>query len=118
MKVYADVFPAIIAIAPPNSLEAEQKFSALGEAPNGTRRLDRCRVVVVNESILIAVDSPEGVKLVFQEKFISYNKKEKDHTVVTSLGKTVVFRKDDNCGCGSRLRSWSPYGDMIMANDD
>lgn len=118
MNVHADVFPARIAIAPPNSLNESDVFTPTGVAPEGTRRLDRCRVVLVNDQILIAVDSPEGPTLVFQEKTVSRNKEGKIYTVKTINGKTVSFAKDDACGCGSRLRSWAPYGNILMANDD
>jgi hypothetical protein len=62
---------------------------------------------------MIGLDSPEGPKLVFQEKYVSHKKEGKHHIVQTIEGKTLIFRKDDNCGCGSRLRSWQPYGSIV-----
>lgn len=118
MKVSADVFPAIVAIAPSDSLEDISSFSPRGRAPNGTRRLDRCRVVVFNEKIVIGVDTPEGPQLVFREEILSYSKEDKLHYVKTVTGKVLVFKKDDNCGCGSRLRSWIPYGNSMMASNE
>lgn len=115
MSVKADVFPARIAIAPSNSLEDESTFTALSPAQNGVRKLDRCRVVVMNDKILIAVDSPEGPKLVFRESITSFVKEDRLFRVQTETGKIVAFQKDKNCGCGSRLRSWSPYGNILEA---
>jgi hypothetical protein len=113
MKVHADVFPAAIAIAPPGLEIDFDNFGPRGGGPEGTRRLDRCRIVVVNDRIMIGLDSPEGPKLVFQEKYVSHKKEGKHHIVQTIEGKTLIFRKDDNCGCGSRLRSWQPYGSIV-----
>ena len=118
MKVAADVFPALIAIAPPGSLEDKSTFTPRGQAPDGTRRLDRCRVVVFNDKIVIGVDSPEGPQLVFREEVVSYSKEDTLHYAETVSGKILVFKKDNNCGCGSRLRSWMPYGDIMMATNE
>lgn len=115
MNAKADVFPARVAIAPPDSLEDESTFTALAPLKNGVRKLDRCRVVVMNGKILIAVDSPEGPKLVFRESITSMIKEDKLFRVKTETGKTIAFQKDRNCGCGSRLRSWSPYGNILEA---
>lgn len=113
MKIVADVFPAAVAIAPSGAEIDFDNFGPRGGGPQGTRRLDRCRIVLVNDRIMIAVDSPEGPTLVFQEKYVLHQKKEKLHIVETLDGKVMVFRKDDNCGCGSRLRSWQPYGNIV-----
>lgn len=113
MKVHADVFPAAVAIAPPGSEVDFDNFGPRGGGPQGTRRLDRCRIIVVNDRVMIGLDSPEGPQLVFQEKYVSYDKQDKLHMVQTIEGKIMVFRKDDNCGCGSRLRSWQPYGSIV-----
>jgi hypothetical protein len=118
MNVKADVFPAVIALAEPGSLENYMELTPKGAAPKGTRRLDRCRVVVFNDMLMVAIDSPEGAKLVFREACHSYIKDDqKIHRVITESGKIVSFRKDDNCGCGSRLRTWNPYGHILMAMD-
>ena len=118
MKVQADVFPAVVALAEPDSMEDIRELMPKGDAPKGTRRLDRCRVAVFNDQVLIAVDSPSGPNLVFKEAITFYEKFEKIHRVITETGKLIAFKKDDNCGCGSRLRSWSPYGSTLVAQGD
>ncbi len=111
MNIKTDVFPARLAIAPTGSLPEGQPFTVLSPSFDGLRRLDRCRVVLIDNFILIAIDSPEGPKLVFKEEVASYSKEEKNHKVLTKENKTLVFTKDKNCSCGSRLRSWSPWKD-------
>jgi hypothetical protein len=118
VKVQADVFPAVVALAEPDSMEDIRELMPKGAAPKGTRRLDRCRVAVFNDQVLIAVDSPSGPNLVFKEAITFYEKFEKIHRVITETGKLIAFKKDDNCGCGSRLRSWSPYGSTLVAQGD
>jgi hypothetical protein len=118
VKVQADVFPAVVALAEPDSMKDIRELMPKGAAPKGTRRLDRCRVAVFNDQVLIAVDSPSGPNLVFKEAITFYEKFEKIHRVITETGKLIAFKKDDNCGCGSRLRSWSPYGSTLVAQGD
>ncbi len=109
MRSLADVFPAVAWIAPPNTV-AVSDFATSGPSPEGTRKIDRVRVVLLGNNILIAQDSPEGPKLVFREGFTARLVNGKTTTIKTDTGKTIAFTKDDNCGCGSRLRTWNPYG--------
>jgi hypothetical protein len=118
VRVQADVFPAVVALAEPDSMEDIRELMPKGAAPKGTRRLDRCRVAVFNDQVLIAVDSPSGPNLVFKEAITFYEKFEKIHRVITETGKLIAFKKDDNCGCGSRLRSWNPYGSIITVGGE
>ena len=109
----ADVFPALVALATPGSLEDINELFPKGASPIGTRHLDRCRAILLNNKLLIAVDSPEGANVVFNEPYISHSKIDRIHRVTTESGKLIAFKKDENCGCGSRLRSWNPYGSII-----
>jgi hypothetical protein len=113
----ADVFPAVIKIAPPGSFKTLEEFSKLDAYPQGTRRLDRCRVVVLGGTLLVAVDSPQGPELVFRDNvdgMISASKGTYD--IVTSSGKAMHVKKDTSCGCGSRLRTWDPYRGMMNSD--
>lgn len=106
-----DVFPAIVLIAPPDSIADFRTLSRRSERPANTRRVDRSRVAIVNDRIHVVVDSPEGPRLVFREQIVQYERTpDKTHHAVTAKGKILSFFKDENCGCGSRLRSWNPFG--------
>lgn len=118
MKKEIDVFPAIIRLAPAGSLENYTDLQPSGDAPRGTRRLDRCRAVVVGGVFMVAEDSPEGPKLVFRETTQDMSHEGKVSHILTSSGKIIVVKKDDNCGCGSRLRSWNPYGSFRTSSQD
>lgn len=116
--VKVDVFPAVFIVAPPKSLEDFSSLIFENDKPPETRRVDRCRVSLFNENIYVVVDDPEGFKIIFRERVTSYKKLNKQYNVLTETGKIAAFRKDDNCGCGSRLRSWSPFGNYVDSVED
>ncbi len=118
MRKEVDVFPAVIRLAPPNSLEDYTLLPPVGDAPQGTRRVDRCRAIVLDGTLVIAQDSPEGPQVIFRERVSEMQHDKKVTHLLTESGKIIVIRKDENCGCGSRLRSWNPYGSYMTSNQD
>jgi hypothetical protein len=118
MKIRADVFPAVATLADAGSLEDINELLPRGGAPKGSRKVDACRITLIDGLILIAVDSPTGPRLVFKEKVESYSKEEKIHRVKTETGKFIAFGKDNNCGCGSRLRTWNPYKNILTSQEN
>lgn len=118
MRKVVDVFPAVVKLAPPGSLSDITMLKTTGDTPQGTRKLDRCRVVILQDTLLIAEDSPEGPKVVFSEGISLMIQDIKTTHALTLSGKIIAFTKDENCGCGSRLRSWNPYGSFMNSNRD
>lgn len=118
MRKSVDVFPALIKLAPPGSLSDITMLKTTGDYPQGTRKLDRCRAVVIQSTLLIAEDSPEGPRIVFREEVELMVQDKKTTHILTVLGKIIAITRDDNCGCGSRLRSWNPYGSFITSEQD
>lgn len=115
-----DVFPAILYLAEPDSLQNYTELQMTGERPKGTRKVDRSRIAILDNTIFVAVDAPEGPKLVFKERLADYEKDENGTTyhALTVSGKILAFDKDHNCGCGSRLRSWNPFGGILNSTSD
>lgn len=113
-----DVFPAVFMVADADSLQNYTDLIFFQDKPESTRRVDRCRVAIFNKKIYVVVDTPEGFKVIFREELADYQKLEKQHNAITTTGKIIAFRKDDNCGCGSRLRSWSPFGNQVRSSED
>jgi hypothetical protein len=120
-----DLFPAIIFLAEPGSFDSSAAFSFTGPKPQRTRKVDRARVAIFNEALYIVVDSPEGPKIIFRERITDYTtgttgpaSNPRTHHATTESGKLAVFGKDLNCGCGSRLRSWSPFGATAYSTSD
>lgn len=115
MQIIHDIFPAHFVVTPANHLTDVQEL-----VPNPQQRdkkvfyVGTTRVVVTDEVVSVASDSPEGPQIIFQEKYDSIIQPSSDdpkkvYRVLLSSGKMIAFSKDENCGCGSRLRGWNPY---------
>jgi hypothetical protein len=118
MKILKDVFPAHLAVVAPNVLEDVYDLKS-SPATKDAYYLATTRVIVTDEVVVVAQDSPNGARIVFQEKyetFLPVNSAE-DSRVITVSGKMLAFKKDTNCGCGSRLRSWNPYKTITSMKD-
>lgn len=123
MKVLYDLFPAYLVVVPD---EHPTQASDLSSAPptKGSRQVATCRVIVTDSRIIVATDSPSGPLVVFNEAydpttgpFYKSPKRSMDSYITTRSGKRLAFKRDDDCGCGSRLRSWSPYRMTDSAKD-
>lgn len=119
MKIREDVFPAHVAVV---SEGFSDDVTVLRSSPptEGSRYVGTARVVVTDEAVFVAIDSNEGPIIVFREKYSEYlpsKDPKKDSRIVTISGKMLAFRKDTNCGCGSRLRGWNPYKTLNSIKD-
>lgn len=122
MSLKYDLFPAYVAILPPDDGTAIGDLSSGPPNPRHARHLDKARVIVYQNKIMIAIDSDQGPRIVFQETydtpyFIRSSSRDKDSFLTTTSGKKLAFRRNDACGCGSRLRSWNPYTTLHSKND-
>lgn len=119
-SIIADVFPATVALA---QADFEVPIEELTSAPPtpGTIQINTSRVVLSQTRIVIGKDAPGGPQIVFSEEIVpgSYHKSphSRDSFVTTVSGKKIAFRKDSSCGCGSRLRSWRPFGNTGSVKD-
>jgi hypothetical protein len=124
MQIVFDLFPARVFVAPQSDeLDAltYEELTVLSSAPH-SRRVDAVRVVITEATVMIAADSPSGPMLIFQEKYDpaslqTQKNRAKPSRLRTLSGKVIVFEKDENCGCGSRLRSWNPYRTVYSTKD-
>ncbi len=107
MRPIYDVFPADLCAAPADYVG---ELTPTTNADN-TFRVDTCRVVLTPTHVLVATDSPQGPQVVFREPYVTFDRAARPSetsTVTTESGKRLAFRKNETCGCGSRLRSWNP----------
>ena len=117
MKIDYDVFPAHASVASASYVGVLQAHPPT----DGTAYLQTSRVIIFSvedsQVILIAQDTPEGAQVVFQEKIAEFDLSEVQYFGTTVSGKRFAFKKDTNCGCGSRLRSWNPYKTLSSIKD-
>jgi len=119
VKILLDRFPCHLAAIGPGKIEDVTKLRSF-EPTAGSSYLEITRVVVTDETVMVAKDSPQGPQIVFRETyetFIPSEKSDEDSFVVTSSGKMLAFKKDRGCGCGSRLRGWNPYKTLNSSKD-
>jgi hypothetical protein len=124
MNITFDLFPARALVIPEQDSNADLNYEDLAyttPVPN-SRKVEAVRVILTEATIMIAGDSFNGPVLIFQEKYdpstLVLNKnRSKPGRVTTVNGKIIVFQKDENCGCGSKLRSWNPYRTVYSTKD-
>lgn len=122
MSVKHDVFPAFVAVLPAEDPTLLTDMTSGPLYPKQARQIITARVVVFNNRITIAIDGNDGPKVVFNQEidpssFIKAPKPSQDSFIQTTKGIKIAYRKDENCGCGSRLRSWNPYRILQSKND-
>jgi hypothetical protein len=121
MHIKYDVFPAHLAAASHDLLEDPLTLSSK-PTTEGAYYLQTTRVVLTESHVIVVQDSPQGAMIVFRETYTPENfhkgaNQEVDSIVVTTGGKVLAFKKDTNCGCGSRLRGWNPYKTLHSIKD-
>jgi hypothetical protein len=111
MQIIYDVFPAHFSIAAPDVYTDVHDMTS-SPPPANAFYLGTTRIILTEDEIIVAQDAAGGPQIMFKEKYVSFEKSQKvdqDSYVVTVNNKTIAFKKDTNCGCGSTLRGWNPY---------
>lgn len=107
-----DVYPARAVVSLYYGFKDEQG-EKISIEKKMSRELYAVRVVVVAGWILMAADSPTGPVLIFSQRTDPSKQKirrgkDEESYVITETGRLVVFKRDDECGCGSKLKAWNP----------
>jgi hypothetical protein len=119
MRILYDVFPAHFVIAAPDVYPDPLLLTSSPPSEN-TYYLQTTRVIITDTHITVAQDVPGGPQIVFHETYASFQKSaapEVDTYVLTTSNKSIAFKKDTNCGCGSTLRGWNPYRTLNSMKD-
>jgi hypothetical protein len=122
MGVKYDLFPAFVTMVSPDDPTELGDIASGPPRPNTARSYDKARVIVFHNKILIAIDGDNGPKILLEElyqegTFMRSASRTEDSRLVTSTGMKLVFKRNDACGCGSRLRSWNPYRTLSSTKD-
>lgn len=125
-RVRADVFPAVLTVAPPDASPASS-LSPVSPAP--ARTLEKVRVIVTLDAVYVFQDASGGPQLIFSERLAEYTPPpalppratpqqvralRREATLTTDSGKTLAFHRSDNCGCGSRLKGFDPFDSITQ----
>ncbi len=123
-QIRMDVFPALVSITAAGVLD-ETNYLELQSGPANfdAMQLSVTRVFVTENQIIIARDSNAGPHVVFTENYDPTTlhkspKRSDDSHLITLSGKVIAFRRDEQCGCGSRLKSWNPFRNIVMSSKD
>jgi hypothetical protein len=119
MRILYDLFPAHFVIAAPGVYETPNLLTSSPPSADAYY-LQTTRVIVTDTHITVAQDVPGGPQIVFHEPYAQFEKSlapEVDSYVTTNTNKTIAFKKDTNCGCGSTLRGWNPYRTLNSMKD-
>lgn len=114
-----DFFPANVFITAPGSypdIEPDSIGTSNQQKQPGSQYIDLARVHYRNNTLYIGVDAPGGPITAFKEQITLYSIDESYvHRLVTATGRIIAAKKDKSCGCGSRLKNWSPTGTFSSA---
>jgi len=113
MRQTFDITPALVVLAPPDSLSDITSLTIGGEKPEGTRKVDRVRAVVIEDQLIIGKDSQYDINVIFRERIEEIQKTKSVWHLKTKTGKIIAVAKDKNCACGTRLKSWNPYSSYV-----
>ena len=117
VTILTDLFPALVAVYPSSVLSgAVSPFSGFGVSNDGATKFYESRVIVHKNLVIVGADSPRGPQTMFKANVSEVFKDGSYTRVLTSQGDLVVFAKSKGCGCGTRLRSWNPYGSVSGSN--
>lgn len=113
----SDVFPAVVAVYEAGFLVGKERpFSIIGLSDSPASKFNDCRVVLHAGRLVVGADSPRGGVAVLSEAVLEVFKEGAYTRVLLESGRLVVFARSKGCGCGSRLRSWNPYGGVVRSN--
>lgn len=112
----SDLFPAVVAVYTGSVLsELGVPFSSVGLSDSGGKIFSDSRVIVHKNLVIVGINSARGPVLGFRAEVAEVFKDNRFTRVLTTNGDLVVFAPSKGCGCGSRLRSWNPYGNIVSA---
>lgn len=112
-----DIFPAIVAVYTPDFVDVSGKpFSTFGVSGSGAKIFSESRVIVHKNLVIVGASTAIGPQKVFEEPVVEVFEENPYTRVLTASNYLVVFTRSKGCGCGSRLRSWNPYGNVIRSS--
>lgn len=126
MRIIHDIFPAVISMTTTAPTENAPLTAKSPATTLNAKKVDRSRIIVTDERVIIAVDSPEGPTVIFNQAYdqstanLNRNRNNDSYLTVTpeepSKPVYIAYSRYDDCSCGSRLRGWSPFGSLTATS--
>ena len=115
-----DVFPANVVVCPTDSINTTDPLQVCAvqqHGIHGAKYVNTARVIAANGILYIGIDSSTGPVTFFREPITEQiNESSYIARFITQSGKIIVASKDKSCGCGSRLKNWSPINSLYSSN--
>jgi hypothetical protein len=122
MRILQDIFPAVISMTTTQPTENAPLTAKNPATALAAHKVDRARVIVTDERIIVALDSPEGPTVIFNQAYdpetaLRSKNRNTDSFVTTKNEQPiyVAYSRYDDCSCGSRLRGWNPFGSVTSS---
>jgi len=79
----------------------------------GVNRHTRTRAIVTADKVLVLVDASSGPAVLYESRLEDVQVVDRRQMVATTADGEVTISRQGGCGCGSRLRSYRPFGKAI-----
>lgn len=121
-SLHHDVFPSFITFIASDNPTPLSEMTSAPPFPKDAPSFDKARVIIDGHMITVAIDGDDGPRIIFRDaidpnSFQKAANRSEDSRISTVSGKKIVYRKNDACGCGSRLKSWNPYNTLRSTAD-
>lgn len=67
------------------------------------------RIIVTDNRFYVLTDDVDGPEALVNEALTDFSGNNKTGFTVVTENSTYLVRREDNCGCGSRLRGYHPF---------
>ncbi len=112
------MFPMAVALYPPSFHESlEKPYLSVGLSDSGGIHYNNARVIVHKNQIIVGIDSALGPQEALRDNIVFFDVQKPFTRLLTEKGLLVVFAKTGDCGCGSKLRGWNPYGNVVRSKN-
>jgi hypothetical protein len=78
----------------------------------GVNPYPRSRAIVTADTVLVLVEGGSGAAVLYEGRLENYTG-DRTQLVATTADGEVTITRQGGCGCGSRLRSYRPFGRAV-----
>jgi len=79
----------------------------------GTHSYTRSRAIVTADTVIVLVENGSGPGVLYEGRLEDVNLVDRTHLMAVTEDGEVTISRQGGCGCGSRLRSYRPFGRAV-----